>query len=63
VTRLVKAAGLVLAAGIAAGFLRGLARRRPTPESVVYVPPEPSGDHRAVGPHLARLAPAPSSGD
>jgi hypothetical protein len=49
--------GAGLLAGLMAGFGLGLARRRPTPETVVYVPPRPSEDHRAVGPHVTRLRP------
>jgi hypothetical protein len=44
-----------LAAGVVAGALGGLLRRRASPEAVSYVAPTPARGREAVGPHRAVL--------
>jgi hypothetical protein len=44
-----------LAAGVVAGALAGLLRRRAAPEAVSYVAPTPAHGTQAVGPHRAVL--------
>lgn len=54
--RLVKVVLIGLGVGVLLGFLSGLLRRRPTPASVVYVPPRSASSTTAVGPHTVRLS-------
>jgi hypothetical protein len=44
-----------LVAGVVAGALGGLLRRRAAPEAVSYIAPTPAHGTQAVGPHRAVL--------